>query len=190
MIGASARPSHSLAQWLPLGVDPMPVENTTPGGPVGDLVRAVVGPEGAELMEEMAKDPAAFLNTPRVPDDAGEYAEGIAAILARIPPGWGRWIGCGKGWYPLLLETDQKLAALDPEYLVHQVKEKFGGLRFYHQFVTEGADYHAGGAIEVEAERKSFTICEVCGEPGQLRDGGWRQTLGELHAEGRGAIRD
>jgi len=40
----------------------------------------------------------------QVPEDAGEYTEQIAAILRRIPPGWGRWIGCDAGWHPLICE--------------------------------------------------------------------------------------
>lgn len=43
----------------------------------------------------------------------------------------GRWIGCGKGWYPLLTEANRKLAELFPNYEIHQVKEKYGTLRFY-----------------------------------------------------------
>ena len=31
----------------------------------------------------------------------------------------------------MIVGLDAQLAALDPEYTVHQVKEKFGGLRFY-----------------------------------------------------------
>lgn len=67
----------------------------------------------------------------RVPEDAGEYAAGLERILRRIPDGWGRWIGCGPGWYRLLVELDTQLAALDPDYRVQQVKEKFGTLRYY-----------------------------------------------------------
>ena len=143
-------------------------------GRLRDIVSEVAGEDAAVLMDEIAKDPEAFLNTPHVPEDAGEYADGLTAILNRIPKGWGRWIECGRGWYPLLIETDQKLAALDPDYEVHQVKEKFGGLRYYHQFVTEGADYTKGWEIESEAENKSFTICEVCGTTeGVTVEGSW-----------------
>lgn len=66
-----------------------------------------------------------------IPDDAGDYTEGLSNILRRIPPGWGRWISCGAGWYPLLVQLDADISAIAPDYEVHQVKEKFGGLRFY-----------------------------------------------------------
>lgn len=71
------------------------------------------------------------LNIPLLPPDAGKHAEGLKRILARIPEGWGRWISCGPGWYGLLVELDQKLAAIAPDYEIHQVKEKFGTLCFY-----------------------------------------------------------
>ncbi len=52
-------------------------------------------------------------------------------MLLRIPDGWGRWISCSRGWYPLLVELDEQLQALLPVYVIHQIKEKFGGLRYY-----------------------------------------------------------
>jgi hypothetical protein len=153
--------------------------------PLRELIDETVGAEGVAMMAEAEADYSKFLNSPRVPNDAGESAEGLAAIIARIPPGWGRWIGCGRGWYPLLIEIDTRLSSLDPDYEVHQVKEKYGGLRYYYQFVTEGVDWKQGEDIEDEAERRSYAICEVCGEPGHCRDGGWLQTLCDEHADGR-----
>ena len=64
-----------------------------------------------------------------VPKDAGEYTDGLIAIMMRIPDGWGRWIRCDRGRDSIIVDVDQKLAELDPNYVVHQVKEKFGGLR-------------------------------------------------------------
>jgi hypothetical protein len=76
----------------------------------------------------------AMLDTPIIPSDAGEYAEGLSKILSRIPPRWGRWIQCDKGWYLLLCELDEKITAIFPDYEVHQVKEKYGTLRYYIGF--------------------------------------------------------
>jgi len=38
-----------------------------------------------------------------------------------------------KGWWPLLARLDRDIAALAPNYQLLQVKEKFGGLRYYIQ---------------------------------------------------------
>ena len=72
-----------------------------------------------------------ILNALHVPKDAGEHADALRGMLLRIPDGWGRWIRCDRGWYPLLVELDEQLRGLFPKYELHQVKEKYGGLRYY-----------------------------------------------------------
>jgi hypothetical protein len=80
-----------------------------------------------------------MLNAVHIPEDAGEHTEALRGILLRIPDGWGRWISCDRGWYPLLVELDEQLRAVLPNYVLHQVKEKFGGLRYYWE---SGEDVH------------------------------------------------
>lgn len=60
--------------------------------------------------------------------------------------------------------------------VVRQIKEKFGGLRFYY----DGGDEQVYGMVRM-AEAWASTICEQCGEPGKLRHGGWVQTLCDKH---------
>lgn len=86
---------------------------------------------GLAAVAQAPLDTAKVLNAVHVPEDAGEHAADLEQILRRIPDGWGRWIGCDAGWYPLLVELDRQIAALLPEYEIHQVKEKYGTLRFY-----------------------------------------------------------
>lgn len=57
-----------------------------------------------------------------------------------------------------------------------QVKEKFGGLRFYMNMENQ----YISGAIAA-AEIMSFHVCDVCGLPGSRRMGGWVRTLCDLH---------
>jgi hypothetical protein len=125
-----------------------------------------------------------------VPDDAGEYAEGLRRIMRRIPEGWGRWISCGPGWYPIVCELDSVLAQLDPAgFEVRQVKEKFGGLCYYvHTERPELRD--AFRAAVREAEARSAVTCELCAQPGQLHETGpsgtpgrWVKTLCPACAE-------
>ena len=59
---------------------------------------------------------------------------------------------------------------------IQQVKEKFGGLRFY----LDGADDYTNGAITM-AESWAARTCEQCGAPGQRRSGGWIRTLCDTH---------
>ena len=89
--------------------------------------------EAAALAKEVATDPVAAREKIHVPEDAGEYASDLEAILRRIPKGWFHAIDCGPGWYPLLSRLAKKLAEVDPDGLieVYQVKEKFAELRVY-----------------------------------------------------------
>lgn len=57
-----------------------------------------------------------------------------------------------------------------------QVKEKFGGLRFYLSQETP----YLSGAIAM-AESMSHCICEQCGKPGKLRPGSYIQVLCDPH---------
>jgi hypothetical protein len=78
----------------------------------------------------------------------------------------------GPGWGPLLDKLVDDLLALGWDGYVAQVKEKFGGLRFYIGCATD----EVFSRID-QAEEESFRICEECGSPGKPRDGGWIKTL-------------
>jgi hypothetical protein len=77
------------------------------------------------------------------------------------------------GWYPIIKELIDDLIQLGWNKQICQVKEKFGGLRFY---INEGSDEIFKRIIK--AENDSYGICEVTGKPGELRtDIGWYKTL-------------
>lgn len=76
----------------------------------------------------------------------------------------------GPGWASLVEEAYN---ALPDGSTISQVKEKYGGLRFYAIPAVDAID-----AIEA----RSLTVCEDCGKPGLLTtiDGtpfGWMRTL-------------
>ena len=78
---------------------------------------------------------------------------------------------CGDGWFDLIEELSTKLEPMG--VIATQVKEKYGGLRFYVASATD----EAWDLID-EAEEKSEAICETCGDPGRLRTNqGWDKTL-------------
>lgn len=84
-----------------------------------------------------------LIDEPLVPSDAGEHTEALTRILQRIPPGWGRWISCQAGWYPILSDLDERLTGLLGDYEVHQIKEKYGRLVYdvdLPDVVTDPAD--------------------------------------------------
>lgn len=91
----------------------------------------------------------------------------------------GMWLECvdtPKGWGKLVIELNEKLSKTDPDYEVHQCKEKFGGLRYY----TSGLSA-AGAQLVSDAENSSYKICMVCGEPGYSNGVGWIYTYCDKH---------
>ncbi|NOR99663.1 hypothetical protein HGK63_05840 [Mycobacteroides abscessus] len=124
-------------------------------------------------------DRQALLDKIHMPKDAAGYEDDLRAIMRRIPPGWGRWISCSRGWYPIVIELDQALAAIDPDYEVHQCKEKFAGLRYY--FHTELGDEvrKQMDALVDAAEEQCEATCEQCGAIGQRYSSrhSWLRTL-------------
>ena len=78
-------------------------------------------------------------------------------------------------------QIDEAKVKLDEETLkvpvAVQVKEKFGGLRFYVQAAT---DKH--WSYINFAESMSYRTCEECGAPGKTYTDGWHRTMCDIHA--------
>jgi len=85
---------------------------------------------------------------------------------------WG--FECGNGWYNIIDELCEKLTEIEDVVAV-QVKEKFGGLRFYIGGTSKENHDKIYDLIS-EAEEKSYKTCENCGKPGKLIKGGWLYT--------------
>lgn len=98
---------------------------------------------------------------------------------------------CGDGWYDIIDTLCLRIMRLceafnAPIPMAFQVKEKFGGLRFYTENISKEVADFIYLCIE-DAERESKETCEVCGEYGHLRYDGWIRPLCKKHAieEGR-----
>ena len=78
-------------------------------------------------------------------------------------------------------DIDEAKTKLDEETLkvpvAVQVKEKFGGLRFYVQAATDKHYQYISFA-----ESMSYRTCEECGNPGKTYTDGWHTTLCDIHA--------
>lgn len=80
------------------------------------------------------------------------------------------------GWADLVTDLVHEIASrLSVEeraaFRVTQVKEKYGGLRFY----ADGCPDWADDMVDM-AEAKSETVCEIRGSPGRWRSNGWLTT--------------
>lgn len=81
---------------------------------------------------------------------------------------YGNSVNCGA---LELTKKEPKLRSVPaacPQVVVDQVKEKFGGLRFYYH----GGDEKVDGMVRM-AESMSEVTCEVCGDKGKISRGGW-----------------
>jgi hypothetical protein len=104
---------------------------------------------------------------------------------------WG--FSCGDGWYQVLHSLCSQIQHhIDwnndnhekgytqykkvPQVVASQVKEKFGGLRFYY----EGGNDEISGMVRM-AESWAGHTCEECGNKGTTRHGGWVRTLCDEH---------
>jgi hypothetical protein len=90
------------------------------------------------------------------------------------------------GWWPIIenlcaniqshidwrIKQGQDIAQVE----VNQIKEKFGGLRFYYS----GGDDEISGMVRM-AEAWADVACEECGAAGKRRSGGWIRTLCNHH---------
>lgn len=111
-------------------------------------------------------------------------------IKSRVKAGAGCGSFFGKGWLDIVLKLDEDISKIDPNYVIDQVKEKFGGLRYYvtlSENITEEQRVEIYEFIhEVEFET-SFATCDICGKPGQIGNvvRGYVATRCEEHAKYR-----
>lgn len=83
-------------------------------------------------------------------------------IELRTPDGW-YGLASPPGWDDLVSELHQHLVSIDPDYCVFQIKEKFGGLRYYFSTENRATTRDMYDAVRV-AELLSYRICQDCGE--------------------------
>jgi hypothetical protein len=94
------------------------------------------------------------------------------ALKERFYPGSPAYVACGDGWKELIVKLVEELDRVEVPFKILQIKEKFGGLRFYVEIELEPKDSDDEARVErfrkliSEAEDKSFEICEECGAPG------------------------
>ncbi len=87
--------------------------------------------------------------------------------------------GVGGGWNGLIREAFAVLRESGlPNIRVVQIKEKFGGLRFYFDGGNEALYKRIG-----EIEERSYVTCDVCGGPGKTGGRGYICTRCDEHRD-------
>ena len=118
-----------------------------------------------------------------------QYEEFEKRMVEAYPKMFGGKYGgfaCGEGWWSIIellcsniqhhIDWKNKKTMIVPQVNVAQIKEKFGGLRFYY----DGGDEYISGLVSM-AESWAACSCETCGTPGERREGGWIRTLCDTH---------
>lgn len=98
-----------------------------------------------------------------LPDNIENYKQDLLDILSRIDPAYGVNLYFPPGWIPLVVNLHKQILSVLPNYKIHQVKEKFGTLRYY---INEHTDL-VWNFIH-EAEQQSAVTCSICSSPGKL----------------------
>lgn len=114
------------------------------------------------------------------PEKTKELIDAHPKVFSHI-----KHLECDDGWFVLIralcgvIEHEVSRLPLELQEQIHavQIKEKFGGLRFYMNHETP----KISGAIAL-AEELSNNTCEVCGVFGGHKNvGGWLATLCDTH---------
>jgi hypothetical protein len=95
------------------------------------------------------------------PVDSGPWNDLLVALLARVVDPTLRYVDCGPGWYPLLAELEQELAAKRPDTRLSGIRERDGDLVIA---VVEGDD--TTDAIVGAAVARAAQTCELTGAAG------------------------
>lgn len=121
-----------------------------------------------------------------------EYDAFVKSMETKYPKMFAQPYGgfaVGKGWWPILQalcaniqhHTDwwnknRETRPVVEQVVIEQIKEKFGGLRFYYT----GGDDKVRGMVAM-AEAWADRSCEECGAPGTAGGKGWIKTLCPVH---------
>lgn len=101
----------------------------------------------------------------------------LSPVLDRFGAGWPKMIDCEQGWHGIIHDIDKELSSIDSDYEIQQIKEKFGGLRYY--YTTKKPEVkEAMRNIVRKYEQVAWETCEMTGNPGILmKKDRWYKTL-------------
>lgn len=131
----------------------------------------------------------------KIPKTSRKCAEILRKDFPKLYTEAANGLSCPVGWFPLvyeLSETLQELAnvysATDQTFAIYctTLKEKMASLRYYYT-VNCKSDKASDivRAVIGYTETQSEHICQVCGEYGEFRKGGWYLTLCDKHVKSR-----
>ena len=110
-------------------------------------------------------------------EELEKYLESIGGLILSYKDKKITRFGVEDGWNQLIHDLVEELIQSGWDKKISQVKEKFGGLRFY----IENGNIEFNKIIS-KYENLSYAICETCGKPGEIdKSKGWLKTVCEEH---------
>jgi hypothetical protein len=110
----------------------------------------------------------------------------LTCVLDKIDNFYPKLIDVDEGWHQIVIDCDKELTAIDPNYKIFQVKQKFGGLRYYMTPSNNTTSEQRDKMHEVIAkyEKVASCTCEATGKPGILMKSptGYYRTLNQDYA--------
>lgn len=109
----------------------------------------------------------------KLPFDIQDYKKDILNIFSKIHPEYGITLSINPGWIPLIVDLHKQISSLISDYRIYQIKEKFGSLRYYADFtisIENIKNFEYLSELIHTTELKSQTICDICTQPGTLRN--------------------
>lgn len=110
----------------------------------------------------------------------------VEALKEKISSSFSKHISIDEGWYQIVVDCDKELTTIDPNYQIQQIKEKFGGLRYYMTPSNDTTEEQKDKMYKVISRHEAIAAqtCEATGKPGVLMKsiGGWRKTLNPGYA--------
>lgn len=105
----------------------------------------------------------------------------VTRLVDKFLPAYYKSVDVDTGWYQIVVDCDKELTGVDPKYQIAQIKQKFGGLRYYTH-PSNRDDKHTLiriGDIISKYEDIAAVTCEATGKTGVLMKSknGWLKTL-------------
>lgn len=111
------------------------------------------------------------------------HTKDILHMLSKFDSNFPAAIDVGPGWIHIIAKLHNAVFFMNPDYTLAQVKQKFGGLRYYVDlhFTDDQDPTLPTEIIDIlisQAEVQALQTCEQCGESGTLNiKNNWHRTV-------------
>ena len=121
---------------------------------------------------------------------SAELQDEVEKLKLRIPEAFSKTIDVDEGWYQIVVDCSKAIDAIYPHYKILQIKQKFGGLRFYLDIHGDATNEQRNQVYEAirKYEKLAEQTCEATGLPGVPMKSpyGWVKTLNPEYAASTG----